>query len=481
LINPPSYTKLGDGGVALPEDAISWSMVRDNVTELIWEVKQNADGVQDYNNPNDADNTYTWYDSNPETNGGDAGSWNDGKNTEEFISALNAANYGGFNDWRMPSVLELQHIVSYGHYDPAIDTTFFPGTRSSSYWSATPRANGTINGWRVFFGNGSVSNNYKSDSYLVRAVRGGQFDSSFVDNGDGTVTDMATGLMWQQATDGQGTWINALSYCEGLELGGYTDWRLPTPKELLSIVDFSRHFPAINTTFFPGTQLSPYWSATTLAHSTSHGRQVIFSYGHVDSGFKSASYDLRAVRGGQNRLLDHLVIFSPVQGSTWLCSQTMPITWDTAGLGGTVEISLSRDGGKTFTLLDTAENSGDYSWVVTGPESVNCVLKLTPLDDPSKETSQSLFSIIGGGSLTVTISPQGAIGKGAKWRIDGGEWQDSGSTLPGLPVGDYEVQFKEIEGWDAPENQTISIEDEQTTSITGIYVQLPGCFIKFLK
>ncbi|MBW2709452.1 MAG: hypothetical protein JRD04_09275 [Deltaproteobacteria bacterium] len=55
-INPPSYTKL-DG------------MVRDNVTGLIWEVKQNKDGTKNYDNPHDADNTYTWYDPDPATNG----------------------------------------------------------------------------------------------------------------------------------------------------------------------------------------------------------------------------------------------------------------------------------------------------------------------------------------------------------------------------------------------------------------------------
>ncbi len=52
-----SYTKLGHGGVNLPDDATSWTMVRDNVTGLVWEVKSSKDDSQDYDNPHDADNT----------------------------------------------------------------------------------------------------------------------------------------------------------------------------------------------------------------------------------------------------------------------------------------------------------------------------------------------------------------------------------------------------------------------------------------
>jgi len=69
-INPPSYTKLDAQGNDLSDDVTEWVMVRDNVTGLIWEVKQAKDDVMDYSNPHDADNTYTWYDSNPETTAG---------------------------------------------------------------------------------------------------------------------------------------------------------------------------------------------------------------------------------------------------------------------------------------------------------------------------------------------------------------------------------------------------------------------------
>ena len=102
-------------------------------------------------------------------------------------------------------------------------------------------------------------------------MRGGQSNNNFVDNSDGTISDTSTGLMWQKATaPGTYTWEQALTYCENLTLpaGGYSDWRLPNRNELQSIVDYSRYNPAIDTTFFPGTVASYYWSSTTYAYST---------------------------------------------------------------------------------------------------------------------------------------------------------------------------------------------------------------------
>ena len=92
-INPITYSKLDGGGNVLPASATSWVMVRDNVTGLIWELKNNMDGKTDYGNPHDSDNEYTWYDSNPATNGGDPGTPNPGKSTEDFIKALNDAKW----------------------------------------------------------------------------------------------------------------------------------------------------------------------------------------------------------------------------------------------------------------------------------------------------------------------------------------------------------------------------------------------------
>ena len=222
-----SYTKLGQNGTPLADTATQadgWIMTRDNVTGLIWEIKTDDGSIHD------KDNIYTWYDSNPATNGGYAGTAGNGTDTEDFINALNAANFGGFSDWRMPTIKELSSLVNSGIASPGptIDTTWFPHTRSSYYWSSTTYANNTYGAWHVgfYYGHVVVSGN-KSSSYYVRAVRAGQSnESNFIDNGDGTVTDTETGLMWQKATaPGTYNWQNALSYAEGLTLGGHSDWR----------------------------------------------------------------------------------------------------------------------------------------------------------------------------------------------------------------------------------------------------------------
>ena len=160
-INPPNYSDLGNG------------VVRDNVTGRYWEVKRNMDGAQNYADPRDADNTYTWCDTNPATNGGDEGTCGD-HDTMDFIAGLNDMGLGGYHDWRMPSFDELRSIVDYGRYNPAINTTFFPNTVASYYWSATTFANYPDGAWFVNFYYGNDDYYYKSNNYYVRAVRGGQ-------------------------------------------------------------------------------------------------------------------------------------------------------------------------------------------------------------------------------------------------------------------------------------------------------------------
>lgn len=80
----------------------------------------------------------------------------------------------------------------------------------------------------------------------------------YKDNGNGTITDTITGLMWQKMDFGEISFENASKYCDTLTLGGYTDWRLPTPLEGFSILNLQNTNPAINTTFFPKS-LAEYW------------------------------------------------------------------------------------------------------------------------------------------------------------------------------------------------------------------------------
>jgi subtilisin family serine protease/subtilase family serine protease len=78
------------------------------------------------------------------------------------------------------------------------------------------------------------------------------------------------------------------------------------------------------------------------------------------------------------------------------------------------------------------------------------------------------------GSLLVNILPFEAVNAGAKWRVDEGPWQNSGTTYSGLSVGPHTVDFKDIIGWTKPANQVITITANHTTTSTGTYVQLTG-------
>ena len=346
-INTQSYTKLDENGNDLPPEATEWVMVRDNVTGLIWEVKEDKDDVQNYSNTNDADNTYTWYD-------GVSGTPGDGTDTLDFINALNTEQFGGYSDWRLPTVKELSSLVDSSiPPGPTINTDYFPNTVSSNYWSSTTYAPNSNYAWDVDFNDGEVWGRGKSGDDHVRAVRGGQCGpfGKYIDNGDGTVTDTETGLMWEVKTDDGGprdkdnyyTWEQALSYCKNLSLAGYNDWRLPNRNELQSIVDYERYNPSIDP-IFSYTVSNVYWSSTTYADYPGSAQDVYFSEGNVWGRGKSANLDhVRAVRGGQCESFDDF------DGDCRIdCMDNCPYTPNGLDLGtcakGTISQSCTSDG-----------------------------------------------------------------------------------------------------------------------------------------
>ena len=102
----------------------------------------------------------------------------------------------------------------------------------------------------------------------------------FIDNGDGTIIDTTTGLMWQRGNDGETRlWDEAGQYANDLKLAGHSDWRLPTIKELVWLVDYEKSNPAIDSIF--NCLSSGYWSGTTSAGDTDSAWFVIFGYGYV--------------------------------------------------------------------------------------------------------------------------------------------------------------------------------------------------------
>jgi hypothetical protein len=318
--------------------------------------------------------------------------------TEDFITTLNAEKFGGYSDWRIPTVKELASITSLEKYSLSININYFPHTMSAFYWSSTSYADYTGLAWGVYFYNGNGYYDAKDSSYFVRAVRGGQCRSfdHLVIHSDETVTDVNTGLMWQKTSfDLKMNWQMALSNCESLSFAGYNDWRLPTKEELRSIVDYDNYNPAINRQIFPDTLSAFYWSSTSDADHAGRAWGVDFHYSFDNLYGKGSSCYVRAVRGGQYRSFDHLVIWSPNQGSLWNINNIIPISWDTKNIPGNVTIFMSFQGGKENTyeiIAENTENDGAFDWLAT-KSSVNCMLKIEPIDDPSKSTRNGLFAI----------------------------------------------------------------------------------------
>ena len=102
-------------------------------------------------------------------NGGDIKSakWTDA------IAYCESLSLGGYDDWRLPNIIELRSIVDRSLFNPAIDPTFLSVT-SDYYWSSTTHAHYTDSAWYVYFWGGYSYGGDKSYTSYVRCVRGGQ-------------------------------------------------------------------------------------------------------------------------------------------------------------------------------------------------------------------------------------------------------------------------------------------------------------------
>ena len=121
----------------------------------------------------------------------------------------------------------------------------------------------------------------------------------FVDNGNGTVSDTDTGLMWKQDHE-EGTYPFDEACGLKSDCAGFDDWRLPTIDELNSLVDRSRVNPAIDVTAFPSTPYIWFWSSSPYAGSEFTAWRVSFYGGVVNNdGYRGCSYAVRLVRSIQ--------------------------------------------------------------------------------------------------------------------------------------------------------------------------------------
>jgi len=302
--NAPSYTDNDDGTVT------------DNVTGLIWQQSADTDGDGDI----DAADKLSY---------------------EAAGTYCENLSLAGYDDWQLPTIKQLYSLIDFGGLDPSgyegadtsglvpfIDTDYFDFAYGDTdaneriidaqYASSTIYvgdgieqllfgvnfADGRIKGYGL-----SMRGQDKTFAVLCTRENSSYGLNDFLDNGDGTITDNATGLMWAQNDSAAGLiWEEALAWVETQNAAnylGYNDWRLPNAKELQSILDYSRSpdttdsaaiDPLFNATSFTNeagqNDYAFYWSSTTHANWTdnpgSAGAYVSFgrALGYMDGSWQ---------------------------------------------------------------------------------------------------------------------------------------------------------------------------------------------------
>jgi hypothetical protein len=400
--NQPAFTLAADG-----------LTVTDDVTGLVWQRMPDTDldGVLE---PSDK---LSWWDAMDQP------------------AALNAVAYGGYTDWRLPSIKELYSLIDFSGVDPSgysgdtsgltpfIDTgvfAFIYGDESigeriidSQYWTTNEYVSTTMNGDHTVFGVNFADGRIKGygtslfgqdKTAFVQCVRGNPAYgvNQFIDNGDGTVTDQATGLMWMQQDSGAGmTWQDALAWAEAAQTAGHGDWRLPNAKELQSILDYTRspatHGAAAIDPVFActaivdeggGADFPFYWTGTTHANWTAQagaaGVYVCFgsALGWMQQPFPPFDYNLMDVHGAGSQRSD------PKAGDA--------ADWP-YGNGPQGDVVRILNFVRCVRDAATVTGAGD-----TAPDAPGA-LRLTAAPNPFNPRTTLRFSLPGDGRVTVTI------------------------------------------------------------------------------
>ena len=217
-----------------------------------------------------------------------------------FCSALVLA---GRTDWRLPSAIELVSIVAYGQSNPSINGTYFPDAPPSALWSSSF---GPTYAWKVDFSDGNTATADVTATYNVRCLAATRTPTAYASAplgrftvAGGAVTDNRTKLIWQQATPQTFfSWSEAKTYCAsgGPGLAG-VGWRLPTVRELQTLVDPSRMGdPRADLTAFPDTPSAGFWSSSSAAGAPSLAWLVNFYDGFASKYDITTGVDVRCVR-----------------------------------------------------------------------------------------------------------------------------------------------------------------------------------------
>lgn len=312
--------------------------ILDNLTGLIWAKDGNVMKTRDSVFDRDGalgDGRVTWY------------------HALDYIKKLNQEIYLGHNDWRLPNVVELESLVNPATTNSAdwlnSPNQGFSNVQINDYWASTTSAGNVGTAWKVSMSDGSVNDVSKSffspyylwpvraggsgsSSSVISVPRTGQitcYDASgsstvctgtgqdgefltgaawpeprFVDNGDQTMLDRLTGLIWTKngkapgpAACGPGmpkTWQGALDYVQCLNANNYlnrNDWCLPNRKELWSLVHAGQSSSSawLVTQGLSDVQAGYYWSSNTYSDVTIGAWVVDVQHGNMNGDDKSVN------------------------------------------------------------------------------------------------------------------------------------------------------------------------------------------------
>ncbi len=272
----------------------------------------------------------------------------------DFIKTLNGMRYLGYSDWRLPNINELESLVNKQTNLVAwLHEQGFSNVQVDYYWTSSTYASYTSYAWSVGMYSGIIAGHSKADGSYVWPVRSGRMEAStlpktgqtacydhsgsaivcsqtgqdgelqagaalpnprFADNGDQTMTDRLTGLVWNKQGNSPGpaacipgtnkTWQDALSYVKCLNKNNYqgkSDWRLPNRNELASLVNHGQPNSAawLNTLGFSHVQASNYWSSSTYDYTRWNAWSINMHDGAVTSCAKKRGINVWPVRSGQ--------------------------------------------------------------------------------------------------------------------------------------------------------------------------------------
>lgn len=291
---------------------LNWQCTQDNVTGLVWQ-------------------------ANPAiNNGSNNASFNTYAKLTAYIAQINQSAPCGNSNWRLPSTNELASLVDFSvSSGVAADAFAFPLMQAARYWTAERLVGTTTDAWFVDFANQGAmgydlmtppaSNAYTNYQVILVSAPAPALAScttanaQYLDNNDGTVTDQATQLMWKQCAEGAqgpsctGTKIAMTSIAQMTERVniinndpanaglGYADWRVPTVKELSSLVNRTCTTSTINTVAFPNNDAISHITATVFAPTPAWVWVVDFSSGTISPAnlTSAGGRALRLVRAGQ--------------------------------------------------------------------------------------------------------------------------------------------------------------------------------------